>query len=73
MDVYTVKKFSEAVRGNAYPGRGIVAGESLDGTKAVVAYFKSYSSRKNINFIFLRLVRENLYNKAFAMLFIFSD
>ena len=27
------------LKGNAYPGRGIVIGKSADGTKAVTAYF----------------------------------
>ena len=54
MDVYTVKKFSEAVRGNAYPGRGIVAGESCDGTKAVVAYFIMGRSANSRNRVFAK-------------------
>ena len=39
MDIYKVRKFGDAVEGNRYPGRGIVAGQSCDGTKAVIAYF----------------------------------
>ena len=30
---------SEELKGNSYPGRGIVIGRSEDGTKAVTAYF----------------------------------
>ena len=29
---------SEELKGNSYPGRGIVIGRSEDGTKAVTAY-----------------------------------
>ena len=29
----------EELKGNAYPGRGIVIGKSQDGKKAVTAYF----------------------------------
>ena len=51
MDVYKVSRFDEAVRGNAYPGRGIIAGQSSDGTKAVIAYFimgRSANSRNRV-------------------------
>lgn len=51
MDNYKVQKFSEAVEGNAYPGRGIVVGETPDGSKAVIAYFimgRSVNSRNRV-------------------------
>ena len=51
MDIYKVRKFGDAVEGNRYPGRGIVAGQSCDGTKAVIAYFimgRSVNSRNRI-------------------------
>ena len=51
MDVYKVRKFGDAVEGNRYPGRGIVAGQSCDGTKAVIAYFimgRSVNSRNRV-------------------------
>lgn len=51
MDVYKVRKFGEAVEGNRYPGRGIVAGQSCDGSKAVIAYFimgRSVNSRNRV-------------------------
>ena len=35
----TIKNLSEELSGCAYPGRGIVAGMSEDGKKAVSAYF----------------------------------
>ena len=51
MDIYKVRKFGDAVEGNRYPGRGIVAGQSCDGTKAVIAYFimgRSVNSRNRV-------------------------
>ena len=51
MDIYRIQKFSEAVEGNAYPGRGIVVGETPDAKKAVIAYFimgRSVNSRNRV-------------------------
>ena len=51
MNVYKVRRFGDAVEGNRYPGRGIVAGQSCDGTKAVIAYFimgRSVNSRNRV-------------------------
>ena len=51
MDIYKVRKFGDAVDGNRYPGRGIVVGQSCDGTKAVIAYFimgRSVNSRNRV-------------------------
>ena len=51
MDIYKVRKFGDAVEGNRYPGRGIVVGQSCDGTKAVIAYFimgRSVNSRNRV-------------------------
>ena len=51
MDVYGIKKFSETVRGNSYPGRGIVVGLSQDGKSAAAVYFitgRSENSRNRI-------------------------
>ena len=42
---------SEELKGNSYPGRGIVIGRSEDGTKAVTAYFimgRSVNSRNRV-------------------------
>ena len=52
MDVYKTLSFSEAVRGNAYPGRGIIAGETPDGKKAVAAYFIMGRSENSRNRVF---------------------
>ena len=51
MDIYKVRNFGDAVKGNSYPGRGIVVGQSCDGTKAVIAYFimgRSVNSRNRV-------------------------
>lgn len=53
MGTYSVKRFSEAVRGNRYPGRGIVVGETGDGTKAVIAYFIMGRSENSRNRVFI--------------------
>ena len=54
MDTYKIKSFSEAVKGNAYPGRGIVVGESADGSKAVIAYFIMGRSENSRNRVFVK-------------------
>ena len=51
MNVYQLSDISESVRGNAYPGRGIVLGRTEDGTRAVAAYFimgRSANSRNRV-------------------------
>ena len=51
MDIYESLPIAERVRGNAYPGRGIVLGLTEDGTRAVAAYFimgRSANSRNRI-------------------------
>ena len=52
MDNYKVISFSEAVEGNAYPGRGIVVGLTPDGSKAAAAYFIMGRSENSRNRIF---------------------
>ena len=52
MDVYSINKFKDAVSGNSYPGRGIVVGNSCDGTKAVIAYFIMGRSENSRNRVF---------------------
>lgn len=52
MDVYKAGSFKDIVAGNSYPGRGIVVGESEDGTKAVAAYFIMGRSENSRNRIF---------------------
>ncbi len=36
---FEIKSMKEALKDNAYPGRGIAVGLSQDGTKAMFAYF----------------------------------
>ena len=43
----------QELRGNAYPGRGIVLGRSEDGTKAVAAYFIMGRSENSRNRVFV--------------------
>ena len=52
MDIYRVNSFSEAVAGNAYPGRGIVVGETADASKAAAAYFIMGRSENSRNRVF---------------------
>lgn len=44
---------AEALKGNSYPGRGILAGRSADGTRAVTAYFIMGRSENSRNRIFV--------------------
>lgn len=53
MGIYKVRKFGDAAEGNKYPGRGIVAGQSCDGTKAVIAYFIMGRSANSRNRVFV--------------------
>ncbi len=51
MDIYKINDIGELIRDNSYVGRGIVAGKSKDGKKAVAAYFimgRSANSRNRI-------------------------
>ena len=43
----------EELRGNAYPGRGIVIGRTADGSKAVTAYFIMGRSENSRNRVFV--------------------
>ena len=51
MNIYHTSEISELVRGNSYPGRGIVLGLTEDGSRAVAAYFimgRSTNSRNRV-------------------------
>lgn len=52
MSIYQIRRFGDVVEGNRYPGRGIVVGESCDGTKAVIAYFIMGRSENSRNRVF---------------------
>lgn len=49
----TVLSIEQELKGNAYPGRGIIIGKSEDGTKAVTAYFIMGRSENSRNRIFV--------------------
>ncbi|MBD5135332.1 MAG: inosine monophosphate cyclohydrolase [Lachnospiraceae bacterium] len=50
MEMVSIKK---ELKGNAYPGRGIIIGRSADGKKAVTAYFIMGRSENSRNRIFV--------------------
>ena len=64
MDIYKINKIDELIKGNPYVGRGIIAGKSADGKKAVSAYFIMGRSANSRNRIF---AEENgaVYTKPF--------
>ena len=49
----TMLSIEQELKGNAYPGRGIVIGKSEDGTKAITAYFIMGRSENSRNRIFV--------------------
>lgn len=57
-------KISEELKGNAYPGRGIVIGKSADGENAVIAYFIMGRSENSRNRVFV-LEGLDIKTKAF--------
>ncbi len=50
MEMISIEK---ELKGNAYPGRGIIIGRSKDGTKAVTAYFIMGRSENSRNRVFV--------------------
>ncbi len=51
MNIYGIQTPEELLKGNSYPGRGIVIGKTPDGKKAVAAYFimgRSANSRNRV-------------------------
>ncbi len=54
MGVYDITNIGTLIRDNAYVGRGIVIGKSLDGRKAVFAYFIMGRSENSRNRIFTK-------------------
>lgn len=54
MSIYDIKTIGELLKGNTYPGRGIIAGKSPDGKKAVAAYFIMGRSSNSRNRIFVK-------------------
>lgn len=64
MDIYKISSMGELLKDNPYPGRGIVAGRSRDGKKAVAAYFIMGRSANSRNRVF-RERGEELYTEPF--------
>ena len=52
MDIYAIHTPEELLKGNSYPGRGIVIGRTPDGLRAVAAYFIMGRSENSRNRIF---------------------
>ncbi len=48
-----IMTMEEALKGNSYPGRGILIGRTEDGEKAVIAYFIMGRSENSRNRIFV--------------------
>ena len=52
MNIYESLPIADRIRGNSYPGRGIVLGLTGDGTRAVAAYFIMGRSENSRNRVF---------------------
>lgn len=64
---YVRKSIKAALRGNSYPGRGIVVGKSRDGRKAMFAYFimgRSANSRNRIFALYGEEVRTEPFDAS---------
>ncbi len=53
MSIYDINDIRGLLRGNSYPGRGIVIGKSEDGANAVFAYFIMGRSENSRNRVFV--------------------
>ena len=53
MNVYKIDRIEDLLKGNAYPGRGIVIGKTEDGSSAVFAYFIMGRSANSRNRVFV--------------------
>lgn len=56
---------STELKGNSYPGRGIIIGKSEDGENAVIAYFIMGRSENSLNRIFEETDKNTLRTRAF--------
>ncbi len=52
MDIYSIATAEQLIRGNRYPGRGIIIGKTADGKKAAAAYFIMGRSENSRNRVF---------------------
>ena len=57
----------QELRGNSYPGRGIIIGKSADGKKAVTAYFIMGRSENSRNRVFVTVSYTHLSNGAMTV------
>ena len=53
MDIYEINEIGSLLKGNTYPGRGIIIGKTPDGENAVAAYFIMGRSANSRNRIFV--------------------
>lgn len=64
MNIHENRKLADLLANNAYPGRGIVIGQTEDGTKSVIAYFIMGRSENSRNRIFEQ-TEDGIRTKAF--------
>ena len=68
MNVYKTDVIEELLKGNRYPGRGIVIGKSADGKSAVTAYFIMGRSENSRNRVFTEgVIYDDGYLKVTAI------
>ncbi|MDP4133788.1 MAG: IMP cyclohydrolase, partial [Bacillota bacterium] len=65
MNVYITDTAEELLKGNSYPGRGIIIGKSENGEKAAIAYFIMGRSENSRNRIFTEKNDGELITEAF--------
>ena len=58
MSIYAINDLNALLKGNSYPGRGIVIGKSADGKNAVFAYFIMGRSENSRNRVFVEKENE---------------
>ena len=63
-DIYKINNIEDLLKNNTYPGRGLIAGKSKDGKKAVAAYFIMGRSDNSRNRIFVEK-DEAIYTEPF--------
>lgn len=63
-DIYKINNIEDLLKNNTYPGRGLIAGKSKDGKKAVAAYFIMGRSDNSRNRIFVEK-NEGVYTEPF--------
>lgn len=64
MDIYKTYAIARTLKGNTYPGRGIIVGKTPDGKNAVAAYFIMGRSENSRNRVFAE-EDGNIYTEPF--------